>query len=83
MTDPFGLEPRQPWSHGDEKAPPDRAFYREVFRAIVEEIERAALAREERMKIFLTWLSVRWALIWLAIGVVIGLGWVIIESQSR
>lgn len=60
----------QPWAGREDGFPINRAFLREL----VDELDKRETAREERLRDFLTWLSVRWAIIWLAIGVV---GWVL------
>ena len=73
-----GPQERQPWSRGDA-LPPDRAFFEDLF----DRQEKLAVEREERLFHRLDWLSVRWALIATAIGVIVGLVWLLIKLANE
>lgn len=62
-------ESGQPWTRKDSGMPIDRAFLRDLY----DDFERASAAREERLRHYLQWLSVRWAVIWLALFAVLWL----------
>lgn len=74
MTEPDRSS--QPWLHKDSGLPPDRAFFRELLRDLFDEQERVAMAREERFKHYLLWLSVRWAAIWVLL---VALLWLLLQ----
>ena len=63
----------QPWARPERSVPVDRAYLEELM----DRWERVEAEREERLYHYLQWLSVRWALIWAALGVIIGLLWLI------
>jgi hypothetical protein len=65
----------QPWTRPDGHLPPDRAYFDDLF----DRWAREENEREERLRHYLQWLIVRWALISAFITLFIALVWQIAE----